>query len=133
MNAAAEQVAKECTEGSDDGSLTFPQVVQKLMAAGVERYHADLRRAEKIYYMPGGESFVTPSATLKGNPAQNFSAAGVEAAVRAIQQGKTSYAAFCEQINAAGCVGYFVSLAGRRAVYYGRTCETYVEPFPGAK
>jgi len=82
--------------------------------------------------MPSGESFVTPSATLKGSPAQDFSAAGVAAAVHAIQQDKTSYAQFCEQINAAGCVGYLVSMAGRRAVYYGRTCETYVEPFPGA-
>ncbi len=30
----------------------------------------------------------------------------------------------------AGCAGYFVSLIGRRAVYFGRTAETHVEPFP---
>lgn len=133
MDANVTAVVKECTEGSDDGRLTFPQVVQKLMAAGVERYHADLCRGEKAYYMPDGESVITPSAALKGRPARNFSEAGVEAAVRAIQQGKTSYIEFCDQIFAAGCVGYFVSIAGRRAVYYGRTCETYVEPFPQAK
>jgi uncharacterized protein YbcV (DUF1398 family) len=33
----------------------------------------------------------------------------------------------------AGCVSYFVSLAGRRAVYYGRTGDEHVEWFPGAK
>lgn len=32
-----------------------------------------------------------------------------------------------------GCVGYHVSLAGRRAVYYGRSGETHVEQFPPAK
>ena len=26
------------------------------MQVGVERYHADLLRAEKIYYLPSGES-----------------------------------------------------------------------------
>jgi uncharacterized protein YbcV (DUF1398 family) len=133
MDAKIKAVAKECTEGSDDGSLTFPQVVQKLMAAGMERYHADLCRGEKTYYMPDGGSVIVPSAALKGKPAHNFSASGVETAVKAIQRGQTSYIEFCEQIFAAGCVGYFVSMAGRRAVYYGRTCETYVEPFPGAK
>jgi hypothetical protein len=30
--------------------------VTKLMQVGVERYHADLLRAEKIYYLPSGES-----------------------------------------------------------------------------
>ena len=36
-------------------------------------------------------------------------------------------------ILAAGCVGYFVCLTGRRAVYFGRTGENYIEPFPPAK
>jgi glutamate-1-semialdehyde 2,1-aminomutase len=39
---------------------------------------------------------------------------------------------FCEQIAAARCVGYMVSLAGRRAVHYGRTAEVYVELSAGA-
>jgi uncharacterized protein YbcV (DUF1398 family) len=133
MNDDVKKVVIECTEGSDDGRLTFPQVVQKLIAAGVERYHADLCRGEKTYYLPDGESIVVPSAALKGNPAQNFSAADVESAVRTIQRGNSSYIEFCEQIIAAGCVGYFVTIAGRRAVYYGRTCEIYVEPFPATK
>src|SRR5271154_4277245 len=133
MDASVREVVKECTEGSDAGRLTFPQVVMKLIAAGVERYHTDLRRSEKSYYMPDGESVVVPSTAVKGSPPKDFSAAGVEAAVKAIQRGQIGYAEFCEKIFAAGCVGYFVSIAGRRAVYYGRTCETYVEPFPSAK
>jgi uncharacterized protein YbcV (DUF1398 family) len=45
---------------------------------------------------------------------------------------RIDYHAFCERIAAGGCVGYFVSLAGRRALYYGRTGDTYIEPFPAA-
>ena len=43
------------------------------------------------------------------------------------------YREFCDRIAASGCVGYFVSFAGHRAAYYGRTGDTYVEWFPGAK
>ena len=65
-------------------------------------------------------------------PAAAFAANGVAAAVRAIQQKKIGYREFCERIAQAGCVGCMVSLAGRRAVYYGRTGDSYVEPFPAA-
>jgi uncharacterized protein YbcV (DUF1398 family) len=132
MDTALKAVMKECTIGSDEERLNFPQVVMKLMEAGVEQYHADLRRAEKTYYMPNGESLALPAAAVDTPAAQAFQASDVEAAVRTIQAGGLTYKAFCERIAAAGCVGYLVSLAGRRAVYYGRSGETYVEPFPGA-
>jgi uncharacterized protein YbcV (DUF1398 family) len=53
--------------------------------------------------------------------------------VRAIQRGEFQYLEFCRRITQAGCVGYHVSLAGQRVVYYGRTGEMHVEYFPGAK
>jgi len=105
-------------------------VVAKLAGAGVERYHADLLRAEKIYYLPSGESQRVQAAPIAAVPPAAFTADGVAAAVRAIQRQQIKYREFCERIAEAGCVGYFVSLAGRRAVYYGRTGDSYVEPFP---
>jgi uncharacterized protein YbcV (DUF1398 family) len=69
---------------------------------------------------------------VQATPASAFAADGVAAAVRAIQQQKIQYREFCERIAQAGCVGYIVSMAGRRAVYYGRTGDSYVEPFPAA-
>ena len=133
MEAILRNVAEECTAGSDDGRLTFPQVVKKLIDAGVEQYHADLRRSEKTYYMPDNKSVVVASAAIAGSPARDFSSAAVETAVRAIQRDEIGYMEFCERIVAAGCVGYLVSIVGRRAVYFGRTCDNYVEPFPQAK
>ncbi|WP_020175058.1 DUF1398 domain-containing protein [Methyloferula stellata] len=130
MDPDVKDVMEDCTRGSDEGRLSFPQVVLKLMEAGVEQYHADLRRAEKTYYMPDGASHVVACPALEASPAQDFSASGVEAAIRAIQTRAITYKEFCERIGAAGCVGYFVSLAGRRAVYFGRTSEMHIEPFP---
>jgi uncharacterized protein YbcV (DUF1398 family) len=133
MNTIARNAVLDCTRFSDDERETFGQIVGRLMAAGIERYHADLRRAEKVYYTSDGESLAVPAAPVAGGFAETFSAAGVDAAVRAAQAGAIKYQEFCERIAAAGCVGYHVSLAGRRAVYYGRSGETHVEPFPPAK
>lgn len=126
-------VIEDCTKGSDEARLAFPEVVARLAAAGVERYHADLQRAEKTYYLPDGASHVAANAPVAAVPAQAFSAAGVDAAVRAVQARAVDYKGFCERIVEAGCVGYLVSIAGRRAVYYGRDGETHVEPFPPAR
>jgi uncharacterized protein YbcV (DUF1398 family) len=132
MQANVISAMQECTDASDQDRTSFPEVVMKLMLAGDERYHADLLRAEKIYYLPSGESHRVPAAHVEATPAAAFAADGVAAAVRAIQQNKIQYREFCERIAQAGCVGYMVSLAGRRAVYYGRTGDSYVEPFPAA-
>jgi uncharacterized protein YbcV (DUF1398 family) len=132
VQADVVKVMQECTEASDQERITFPEVVMKLMQAGVERYHADLLRADKIYYLPSGESHRVPAAPIQATPAPAFAADGVAAAVRAIQQQTIQYREFCERIAQAGCVGYIVSMAGRRAVYYGRTGDSYVELFPVA-
>jgi uncharacterized protein YbcV (DUF1398 family) len=130
MQADVIELLQECTDASDQERVTFPEVVTKLARAGVERYHADLLRAEKVYYLPTGESHRVQAARIEAIPPAAFVADGVAAAVREIQQQRIKYREFCERIARAGCVGYIVSLAGRRAVYYGRTGDSYVEPFP---
>jgi uncharacterized protein YbcV (DUF1398 family) len=133
MDANVKAILDECTRGSDEERLSFPEVVMKLATAGVEQYHADLRRAEKTYYMPDGDSCVVPAAPVAARAGERFASSRVEAAVRAIQAQTIGYQVFCERILEAGCVGYIVSLAGRRAVYLGRTGESFIEPFPPAQ
>ena len=132
MQANVTETMQECTDASDQERISFSEVVMKLMEVGVERYHADLLRAERIFYLPSGESHRIRAVAVETTPAPTFAAEAVAAAVRAIQQRKIAYREFCERIAQAGCVGYMVSLAGRRAVYYGRTGDCYVEPFPSA-
>jgi uncharacterized protein YbcV (DUF1398 family) len=129
MNTHEIDVVTGCSLGSHAGTLSFPEVVGKLMGIGVERYHADLSRGEKTYYMPDGSSHVVAGED-GADAAREFSAAGIEAALRAIQARTIDYRQFCAAILAAGCVGYFVCLIGRRAVYFGRQGDNYVEPFP---
>lgn len=130
MDERVKTIIEDCTHGSDQERLTFPEVVEKLASAGVERYHTDLVRREKIYYLPSGESMVVEATARHGQPAASFSAPEVEAAVRAIQARQIGYNEFCERIAGAGCASYVVSLVGRRVVYFGRSAESHVELMP---
>ena len=130
MDDHVKDVVREMTRASDEERISFPDVVQALMQAGVERYHADLLAGTKTYYMPDGSFEIIPGHPLHAG--NDFRGDIVQEAVHAIQQGEIGYRAFCERIAAAGCVGYFVSLAGQRAVYYGRTLAAHVEWFAPA-
>lgn len=133
MNMHVKTVVEDCSKGSENDSLTFPQVLGKLAEAGVEGYTADLRRAAKTYYLPNGESIDIPAHRLDVPVAEAFDAARVESAVRQSQRNEHTYRDFCRKIADAGCAGYMVSLPGRRAVYFGRTGETHVEHFPAGR
>jgi len=132
MDTAIRNTMIEASRASDEGHQSFGAIVKQLMDAGVERYHQDFLRSERTYYLPDGESEVVRNDVVSATPALGFSAAGVEAAVRAVQAGAIKYKQFCRQVMEAGCVGYLVSLAGKRVVYYGRTGDMHVEHFPGA-
>jgi len=126
-------VMDEVAKRSHEGTISFPEVVGKLAEAGVERYHADLCRGERVFYMPDGESHVERSGEEHKHAAVEFSAAGVDAAVRTIQRGEIDYQEFVHRILTAGCVNYFVYITGRQTLYYGRNGDVHVEKFPAPK
>ena len=130
MNTEQTQVLEECVRGALSGDLSFPEIVGRLIALGVERYHADYSRQEITYYFPDGDSLAVPSPHPAFPIAEKFSAPAIENAVRQSQRGEHSYLDFIQKTKAAGCVGYFVQITGRRAVYFGRNGESHVEYFP---
>lgn len=127
-------VIQECTKGSFDGTVTFPEVVQRLSAIGVERYEVDLIRLEKTCYGRSGET-ERETLPLQDPPAvaERFSEEGVKQALRAAQKREIGYPEFLRRILAAGTTGYSVYLEGRRAIYFGRLGDVYVERFPGSQ
>lgn len=126
-------VIGECMKLSFAGT-PFPAVVQKLAAAGVHSYHADLVALRKTYYDRDATAFdeALPLATAP-KIAAAFDDAAVATAVKAIQQREFGYAEFLRRIMQAGCASYSVFIDGRKAVYVGRDGGAYVEPFPAPK
>jgi uncharacterized protein YbcV (DUF1398 family) len=132
MDEDKKRVMHECSKGSLEDGLSFPDVVARLARIGCEQYHADFRRREKTYYMLDGQTY-TDALLVGSQPiAETFAADRIVAALREIQAGRINYAEFLKRIIAAGCVGYLVCLTGNRAIYLGRNGETYVEQFPSA-
>ena len=97
MNSEQMNVVKECGALSAAGKIHFGEVVGRLMKAGVERYHADYSRGENTYYVADGSSCVVAMERGSEAIAETFSAAGVEAAVRAAQRGEIMYPEFTRQ------------------------------------
>jgi len=132
MNAEQVATVEQCVQGSLSGTLTFPEIVGRLIEAGVERYHADYSRQEITYYFPCGESLVVAAPHAAHETAVEFSSAAIEAAVRQSQRNEHTYPDFIRKTMNAGCVGYFVQITGRRAIYFGRNGDSHVENFPPA-
>jgi len=132
MDAERISIAETCLHAAHDGSLSFPDIVGKLIGAGFEGYMVDYRRNSQTNYLPDGDSVTIDMHRSAGNVAAAFDATEVERLVRWAQVNPAdySYVAFCEKAKAAGCAGYLVSFLGRRVVYFGRTAETHVEHFP---
>ena len=133
MNALQQQTIDQCTALSVAGDITFADVVSRLLAIGVERYHADYSRKESTFYLPTGASHVVAMHLEIPAIASVFSATAVEQSVRQAQLGEIRYPQFVAQTAAAGCVGYFVQLSGQRVHYIGRDGDVHTEWFPGAK
>lgn len=132
MDAERISVAQICLEAARDGSLSFPEIVGKLLEAGFEGYAVDYRRNIQTYYLPDGDSVTLEMSTSQGAVEAAFAPREVERLVRWAQANGPdySYKSFCERVREAGCAGYLVSFLGRRVVYFGRTAETHVEHFP---
>ncbi|WP_257166465.1 DUF1398 domain-containing protein [Bradyrhizobium sp. SRS-191] len=133
MDADQIAVAKTCLDAAHDGSLSFPEIVGRLIAAGFESYAVDYRCNTQTWYLPGGDHLTLPMQQAAARVGSAFDAVMIEHLVRWAQSNSAdySYAAFSEKAKAAGCAGYIVSFLGRRVVYFGRSAETHVEHFPG--
>lgn len=126
-------IATACLHAAHDGSLSFPEIVGRLIDAGFEGYSVDYRAHSQTYYPAGAPGI---PLIMPGEPppvAAAFDASAVAAQVAWAQSGAAdySYEGFCQRVTAAGCAGYLVSFPGRRVVYYGRDAQTHVEHFPG--
>lgn len=120
----------DCLELAFQDKLSFPETVRRMAADGIERYHADLVRLEKTHYNAAGASHIEKMPLDGAAPAAEFRAGRVKEALTAIQQRETDYPEFLRRIMAAGVTDYTVYINGQKAIYTGRTGDSYVEPFP---
>ncbi|HEY3853204.1 MAG TPA: DUF1398 family protein [Verrucomicrobiae bacterium] len=124
----------EAAQGTLSGALSFPEVVGKLLSAGVEYYHVDYVGLRKSFYGTNGEVVVTP-INYEGLPAvaAEFALGKLRANIIDSQQKGQKYRDFTRRAMEAGVQSYFAFLRGKRVTYLGRSGDQHIEWFPGAE
>jgi Phage envelope protein len=116
-----------------DGSISFPEVVSQLLAAGVEYYHVDYAALRKTFYGADGGVVMTPIDFESLPPvAASFDSAALRADILDSQRNGQKYRDFTRRAMEAGVMGYFAFLRGKRVTYFGRQGDQHTEWFPGA-
>lgn len=115
------------------GTAPFPEIVAKLLAAGVENYHVDYISLRMTFYGPSCGTVVTP-ITFEGLPpvGPEFDSTALRAAITDSQRHGQKFRDFSRRAMEAGVQGYFAFLRGKRVTYWGRTGDQHTEWFPGA-
>jgi uncharacterized protein YbcV (DUF1398 family) len=115
------------------GTISFPEVVSQLLAAGVEYYHVDYVALRKTFYSADGNVAVTP-INYEGLPpvAAEFLIENLRANILDSQRNKQKFRDFTRRAMEAGVQGYFAFLRGQRVTYFGRQGDQHTEWFPGA-
>jgi uncharacterized protein YbcV (DUF1398 family) len=130
MNIA---VMREVMKQTQDGKLTFPEVVRRLMEIDVESYFVDFASGRETLYLSDGTSHAEPM-TLRLDPvAEEYSSTGLIAAIKGAQADTIRYPEFVKRSTAAGVIAYWAFLAGKKVIYFGRKGELHVEEFPPAQ
>lgn len=123
-----EQTAQAVTAGT----LPFPTVVERLVAAGVEYYQIDYVRRLQTCFSGAGGIHVVPLGFTVPAIAETFDAPALVAAIRDSQQRGQKFPDFSVRAAQAGVQGYTAYLRGKRVIYAGRQGDQHTEWFPGA-
>jgi uncharacterized protein YbcV (DUF1398 family) len=115
------------------GKLIFPEVVRRLLEAGVESYFCDLATGQETFYMSDGKTHVEKMTLPLAPVAGEFSSSEVVAAIRGAQTDTIRYPEFMRRSAAAGVIAYWAFLTGKKVIYFGRKGEFHVEEFPRPK
>jgi uncharacterized protein YbcV (DUF1398 family) len=128
------KIIAETARKTLSGTVSFPEVVGQLLAAGVDYYHVDYIGMRKTFYGVDGDIAITP-INCEGLPlaATDFNLSALRADILDSQQHNQPYREFTRRALAAGVHGCYAFLRGKRVVYYGRQGDQHVEWFPGAK
>jgi len=126
----SEQIIHELAIATQQGKMTFLQVVKGLLEVGVESYLVDFATKQKTHYLADGSTQAVAMILDPGPIAAEFDNAGLVAAIRGAQADTVRYPEFVKRSTAAGVIGYWAFLTGKRVIYFGRKGEQHIEEFP---
>lgn len=126
------EVISRVSKATLAGEIAFSELVQLLLAAGVEYYHVDYLSGRKRFYGAGSEVVETPITYENlSSVAAEFDQPAVKAAIVDSQLHGQKYRPFTQRAMEAGVMGYYAFLTGGCVTYFGRLGRQHTEWFPG--
>ncbi len=112
----------------------FPVLAEVLRQGGVRLNRWSLPACQAIYIMEDGAVVQQGTPLVTGtHDIPNFDREALIAAIRADQQGRSSFPEFLQAAWNAGVVSYDADFAGRKVTYYGAGGESYLEEYPAVE
>jgi len=102
-------------------SKSYPELVSKLIAIGIQSYVVDVATSTIFYRLAEGKTVLHPSDITPRVISEKFSQAETQQAIKNNQQGKSDYPTFMNDIANAGVRFYEATLVGnnKRVTYIG--------------
>ena len=113
------------------GKVKFPQYVDLLHQAGVNRYSVDVAAHSITFYGAGGDALVEQGPVISQDAAGHYDVAAVSSAIKAAQKSEIDYPTFLKRIHEAGILTYEVNIMNREIRYRGEAAS-YKELIPTA-
>lgn len=112
----------------------FPVLAEVLRQAGVQTNRWFLPACEAIYLMKEGSVVQQGTPLVTGtHEIPEFDREALIYALRADQEGRSTFPEFLQAAWEAGVVGYDVDFTGRKVIYYGAYGESYLEEYPAVE
>lgn len=117
----------------------FPRLAEILRQAGVRGYVVDVPSGSSVYLLDAGDVHRPGHPPAPGSEAgepqvlPRFDRDALIAALRANQEGRSTYPEFLRASLHAGVLRYEVDTAARTCTYQGARGERYVESYPAVE
>ena len=109
----------------------YPVAVEMMLAAGIKRYHTDVKTHTIVYSADDADHTKAGEAPVPADePAVTYDKARMKAADAAFARGDTDYTGFLRGLWHAGVVAYDVDLVERTITFRGSQGETRVVNVP---
>lgn len=109
----------------------FPVLAEVLRRAGAKMNRWHLPSCQSIYFMNDGNVVQQSTPLVTGTyEVPQFNREALIAAIRADQEGKSTFPEFLQATWNAGVVSYDADFINRVVTYYGVNGESYAENYP---
>lgn len=112
----------------------FPVLAEVLRQAGVRMNRWSLPSCQSVFLIDGSAVVQQGTPLVSGtHEVHRFNREALIAAIRADQQGRTTFLEFLEATWKAGVIGYDADFTNRKVTYFGVNGESYLEEYPAVE